>query len=160
MLPYLKEKFGNPSSVHLFGQEARIAVDTARRQVSKLIGARENEVVFTSGGTEANNLGIGGIAEANAHRGRHIITSEIEHSSVKGAVAQLEERGWEITRVPVSSEGVIAASDVAAALRDDTVLVSIMLANNEIGTIQPLNQIAEILQAGKAETGRTVYLHS
>src|ERR687886_1593786 len=101
MLPYLAEKFGNPSSVHFYGQEARAAVDRARREVAALINARPNEVVFLSGGTEANNLAIRGATEAQAGHGRHVITSVIEHSSVRGICDALEQRGWEVTRLPV-----------------------------------------------------------
>src|ERR671916_3482111 len=97
MLPYLTAKFGNPSSVHFYGQEARAAVDRARREVADLIGARPNEVVFLSGGTEADNLAVRGVAETNADRGRHVVTSEIEHSSVRGICDALEKRGWEVT---------------------------------------------------------------
>src|SRR5258706_10909187 len=101
MMPYLTEKFGNASSVHSFGQEARAAVDRARREVAALIGARANEVVFLSGGTEANNLAIRGLCEASEHHGKHIITSQIEHSSVRGICEALEKRGWEVTWLPV-----------------------------------------------------------
>src|SRR5437868_476963 len=116
MLPFLTEKFGNASSVHFFGQEARAAVDRARREVAALINARPNEVVFLSGGTEANNLAIRGIAETAAERGRHIITSAIEHSSVRGICESLERRGWEITRLPVYDDGV-ARRRTSAAIR-------------------------------------------
>src|SRR5947199_169660 len=107
MLPFLTEKFGNPSSVHFFGQEARAAVDRARREVAALVSARPNEVVFLSGGTEANNLAIRGIAEQNSERGRHIITTAIEHSSVRGICEALERRDWEITRLPVYDDDVV-----------------------------------------------------
>src|SRR5712691_4216326 len=100
MLPYLTERFGNASSVHSFGQESRAAVDRARRQVAAFVGARANEIVFTSGGTEANNLAIRGLCEAAQSHGRHIITSDIEHSSVRGICEALEKRGWEVTRLP------------------------------------------------------------
>src|SRR5436305_1252314 len=105
ILPFLTEKFGNPSSVHFFGQEARAAVDRARREVAALVSARPNEIVFLSGGTEANNLAIRGIAEQNSERGRHIITTAIEHSSVRGICEALEKRDWEITRLPVYDDG-------------------------------------------------------
>src|SRR5918911_4857075 len=95
MLPYLSEKFGNASSVHFYGQEARSALDRARREVAALVGARPNEIVFTSGGTEANNLAVRGVCETHAAHGRHIVASSIEHSSVRGVLAQMEERGWE-----------------------------------------------------------------
>src|SRR6266852_7663312 len=133
MLPYLTEKFGNASSVHLFGQEARAAVDKARRQIAALIGAHANEIVFTSGGTEANNLAINGICEASESHGHHIITSAIEHPSVRGAIESFEKRGWDVTRLPVYDDGIVRVEDVRAAIRPDTILISVMTANNEIG---------------------------
>src|SRR2546422_21929 len=144
MMPFLTEKFGNASSVHFFGQEARAAVDRARREVAALVGARPNEIVFLSGGTEANNLAIRGVCEAAESHGRHIVTSEIEHSSVRGICEALEKRGWEVTRLPVYDDGVVRVEDVRSALRPDTVLITIMLANNEIGTIQPVAEIGAI----------------
>src|SRR3979409_2125682 len=141
MLPYLTEKFGNASSVHQFGQEARAAADRARRQVATLIGARANEIIFTSGGTEANNLAIRGVCELAQAHGRHIITSSIEHPSVRGAIDSLEKRGWTVAHLPVYEDGIVRIEDVREALRPDTVLVSVMLANNEIGAIQPIREI-------------------
>src|SRR5215510_8297719 len=135
------ENFGNASSVHGFGQQARAAVDRARREVAALIGAKQNEIVFTSGGTEANNLAIRGLCEAAANHGRHVITSSIEHPSVAGVCVELEKRGWEVTRLPVYQNGIVRLEDVAAALRPETVLITVMLANNEIGTIQPVAEI-------------------
>src|SRR4030095_9782475 len=140
------ETFGNASSVHGFGQQARAAIDRARREVAALIGARQNEIVFTSGGTEANNLAIRGLCEASAAHGRHIITSAIEHPSVAGVCLELEKRGWEVTRLPVYENGIVRLEDVSAALRDDTVLITIMLANNEIGTIQPVREIGSMVR--------------
>lgn len=160
MLPYLTEKFGNASSVHFFGQEARSAIDRARRQVAALIGARSNEVVFLSGGTEANNLAIRGVAEANVAHGKHIITSQIEHSSVRGVCDALEARGWEITRLPVYEDGIVRVEDVRAAIRPDTVLLSVMLANNEIGTIQPIADLGALVQARRADGQRHLWLHT
>lgn len=160
MLPYLTEKFGNPSSVHLWGQEARAAVDHARQQVAALIGARPNEVTFVSGGTEANNLAIRGVAEQWAARGRHIITSTIEHPSVRGVCQLLEQRGWEVTRLPVGEDGIVRAADVQAALRPDTVLVTIMLANNEIGTIQPIAEIAAVVREMRTRNHPLPLLHA
>src|SRR6266487_2181980 len=132
MMPYLTEKFGNPSSVHFFGQEARAAVDRARREIASLIGAKPNEIIFLSGGTEANNLAIRGICEAAEAHGRHLITSEIEHSSVRGICEALEKRRWEVTSLPVYNDGIVRVEDVRSALRPDTVLITVMLANNEI----------------------------
>ncbi|HJS22819.1 MAG TPA: cysteine desulfurase family protein [Pyrinomonadaceae bacterium] len=140
------ETFGNASSVHGFGQQARAAIDRARREVAALVGARQNEIVFTSGGTEANNLAIRGLCEAASAHGRHVITSAIEHPSVAGVCAYLEKQGWEVSRLPVYENGVVRIEDVAAALRADTVLITIMLANNEIGTIQPISQIGALVR--------------
>lgn len=153
MMPYLTETYGNASSIHSFGQQARSAVDKARRQVASLVGARPNEVVFTSGGTEANNLAIKGVCEASASHGRHIITSAIEHPSVRGPLEELEKRGWEITRVPVSDGGIVRIEEISAAIRADTVLISLMLANNEIGTIQPVGDIGALIRT-KREAGQ------
>ena len=140
----LTQNFGNPSSVHGFGQQARAAVDRARREVAALINAKPNEIIFTSGGTEGNNLAIRGICEVAAAHGRHIVTSAIEHPSVRGVCSALEQRGWEVTRLPVYDNGIVRVEDVRDALRPDTVLVTVMLANNEIGTIQPIAAIAAI----------------
>jgi len=151
------ETFGNASSVHGFGQQARAAIDRARREVAALIGAKQNEIVFTSGGTEANNLAIRGLCEAAA--GRHIITSAIEHPSVSGVCVELEKRGWEVTRLPVYANGVVRIDDVAQALRPDTVLITVMLANNEIGTIQPISRIGSLVRETRA-TGQKLWLHT
>src|SRR5947209_11857067 len=160
ILPFLTEKFGNPSSVHFFGQEARAAVDRARREVAALTGARPNEIVFLSGGTEANNLAIRGIAEAAAERGRHIITTAIEHSSVRGICEALEKRDWEITRLPVYDDGVVRVEDVRAALRPDTVLVTVMLANNEIGTVQPVAEVGALVRERRDAGHKHLWLHT
>ena len=160
MLPYLTEKFGNASSVHGFGQEARAAVDRARRQVASLIGARANEIVFTSGGTEANNLAIRGICEAAEIHGRHVITSAIEHPSVRGVIDQLEKDGWEITRLPVYKDGIVRIDDVRAAIRRDTILISVMMANNEIGTIQPVMEIGELVSEERKRGHHHLWFHT
>ncbi|MDQ3688304.1 MAG: cysteine desulfurase [Acidobacteriota bacterium] len=160
MLPFLTSKFGNASSVHFFGQEARAAVDRARRDVAALVNARPNEVVFLSGGTEANNLAIRGIAEIAAEAGRHIITSTIEHSAVRGVCDALEKRGWEITRLPVYGDGLVRLDDVRAAIRPDTVLITVMLANNEIGTIQPITEIGALVSEERARGRRHLWLHT
>jgi cysteine desulfurase len=164
MLPYLTEKFGNASSVHFFGQEARAAVDRARREVAAMVGARANEIVFVSGGTEANNLAIRGITEASGSKASasgkgHIITSGIEHSSVRGISEELEKRGWEVTRLPAYEEGIVRVDDVRAALRPDTVLISVMLANNEIGTLQPVEEIGALVREER-DRGRALWLHT
>ena len=136
--------FGNPSSVHAEGREARALVDEARIHVGCLLNCNHRQILFTSGGTEANNLAIQGVAHANRERGKHIITSAIEHSSVKNACRELAREGYEITTIMPLPNGVIDSNDVAAAIRDDTVLITIMLANNEIGTIQPIQQICAL----------------
>ncbi|HYE13899.1 MAG TPA: cysteine desulfurase family protein [Pyrinomonadaceae bacterium] len=160
MLPYLTERFGNPSSVHFYGQEARSAVDRARREVAALVNARPNEIVFLSGGTEANNLALRGVAEMAAEHGRHIITSSIEHSSVRGICEALERRDWEVTRLPAYGDGVVRVEDVRKALRPDTVLVTVHLANNEIGTIQPVAEIGELVRERRDAGQRHLRLHT
>lgn len=159
MLPYLTEKFGNASSVHSFGQEARAAVDRARREIAALIEARPNEIVFLSGGTEANNLAIRGVCEATGSSG-HLITSSIEHSSVRGICDALEKRGWQVTRLPAYEDGVVRVEDVQAALRPDTILISVMLANNEIGTIQPIAKIGELVREDRARGRKNLFFHT
>jgi cysteine desulfurase len=160
MLPYLRDKFGNASSVHQFGQEARAAVDRARRQVASLINARANEVVFTSGGTEANNLAIRGISEAAEQYGRHLIASAIEHPSVRGVVDYLEKQGWSVTRLPVYENGIVRLDDVRAALREDTILISVMMANNELGTIQPVGEIGALVRAERERGRKHLWFHT
>jgi cysteine desulfurase len=159
MLPFLTEKFGNASSIHFFGQEARSAVDKARHQVANVINARQNEIVFTSGGTESNNLAIRGLCEANEKYGKHIITSQIEHPAVKNVCEVLEKRGVEITYLPVYEDGIIKIEDVKNAIREDTVLITIMTANNEIGTIQPVEEIGKIVRAER-EKGNKIWFHT
>ena len=160
MLPYLTEKFGNASSVHQFGQEARAAADRARRQVAAFIGARANEIIFTSGGTEANNLAIRGICELAESHGRHIITTSIEHPSVRGVLESLEKHGWVVTPLPVYEEGIIRLEDVRSALRPDTVLISVMMANNEIGTIQPIREVGELVRTERERAQRQIWFHT
>ena len=154
------ETFGNASSVHGFGQQARAAVDRARREVASLAGARQNEIVFTSGGTESNNLAIRGVCEAASAHGLHIITSAIEHPSVSGVCAELEKRGWEVSRLPVYGNGVVRVEDVTASLRPDTVLITVMLANNEIGTIQPLKEIGALVREKRSAGQKHLWLHT
>lgn len=160
MLPYLTELFGNASSIHWYGQQSKKAVAKARRQVSALIGADDNEVVFLSGGTEADNLAVIGVAEAFADKGRHIVTSVIEHPAVLKACHHLESVGWSVTYVPVSNDGVLDADDVRAAIRDDTTVVSVMTVNNEIGTIQPIAEIAVIVRERREAGQRHLHLHT
>jgi cysteine desulfurase len=144
MLPYFGERFGNPSSVHSFGQEARHALDEARGAVAAAIGARSDEIVFTSGGTEADNLAVAGVATALAGKGRHIITSKIEHHAVLGTCQHLASAGFEVTEVPCDGDGIVDPQSVRDAVRKDTVLITIMHANNETGAIQPVPEIGKI----------------
>ena len=144
MMPFFSEHAGNASSMHAAGQEARRAVDQARAEVAAAVGARPAEVVFTSGATESDNLAVLGVAFAGQHRGRHILTSAIEHHAVLEACHVLEDQGYAVTRVPVDARGVVDPDDVRRALRPDTVLVSVMAANNEIGTLQPVAEIGRL----------------
>ncbi|MFP4457016.1 MAG: cysteine desulfurase NifS [Clostridia bacterium] len=144
MVPYLSNVYGNASSVHTWGQEARIAVEEARESIANLIGATSSEIYFTSGGTEADNIALFGTVRAKEKKGKHIITSVIEHHAVLDAAHELETRGYDVTYIPVDKEGIISVDDVASAIREDTVLISIMLANNEIGTIQPIKEISKL----------------
>ena len=145
ILPFLEEKFGNPSSIHAAGREARAAIDDARDRLANLLGAKPHELIFTSGGTEANNLAILGLARSRAARGKHLISAKTEHHAVLNAVEHLEKfEGFEVTWLNVSENGLIDLNQLADSIRDDTVLVSIMHANNETGLIQPLREISEI----------------
>jgi cysteine desulfurase len=144
MLPYLGEVFGNPQSLHDWGDQARMAMDEAREKVAGLIGADGEEIIFTSGGTESNNLAIKGLALARQNQGKHVVVSAIEHFSVLHSARTLEKWGFEVTEVPVDKNGVVNPEDVKKSIRKDTVLVSIMHANGEIGTIQPIKEIAQI----------------
>jgi len=148
MLPFLAGKFGNPSSVHAAGREARAAIDDARDRLADLFGAKAHELIFTSGGTEANNLAILGLARSRATRGKHLISAKTEHHAVLNAIEHLEKReGFEVTWLNVSQAGGIDLDQLAHTIRDDTVLVSIMYANNETGVIQPLGEASEICRA-------------
>lgn len=144
MLPYFGEVYGNASSQHFFGREALMAVDKAREQVAKAIGCKPNEVYFTSGGTESDNWAIKGIALAHSDKGKHIITSCIEHPAVIKTCKALEKQGYEVTYLGVDNQGFISLDELEKAIRKDTILISIMTANNEIGTIQPFREIGEI----------------
>ena len=147
MSPYFCEIFGNPSSVHAFGREARKAVEQARRQVAAALGAQAGEIYFTGSGTEADNWALRGAAYAQKARGRHIITTQIEHHAVLHAAEQLEKEGFEVTYLPVDEDGVVSLEALEKALRPDTTLVSIMAANNEIGAIQPIREAAKLARA-------------
>jgi cysteine desulfurase len=142
MLPFLKGTFGNPSSIHAFGQGARRGLDLARERVAGLIGAAPEEIVFTSGGTESNNHAIAGVFEANRSKGQHIITTAIEHQAVLSVCHGLEQKGARVTYVGVDRHGTVSPGEVMAAVAADTVLISVMLANNDVGTIQPVREIA------------------
>lgn len=154
MLPYLKENYGNPSSIYALGQESRKAIETAREQVAKALRANSNEIFFTSGGSESDNWAIKGIAFANQDRGKHIITTNIEHHAVLHTCKYLEKYGFEITYLPVKSNGIIDIKDLKKAIRKDTILVSVMYANNEIGTVQPIEEI------GKITKEKGIYFHT
>lgn len=147
MRPFLEEEFGNPSSGHLYAVMPRQALNTARRQVAGLLNCAPEEVVFTSGGTEANNWAIIGTALALRDRGRHIITSSFEHPAVLNVCHFLEKEGYEVTYLPVDAQGIVGVADVEAALRPDTILVTIMHANNEVGSIQPIAEIASLAKS-------------
>ena len=185
MMPYLTDKFGNASSIHHFGQETRSAVDTARHQVAGMLNARPNEIVFTSGGTESNNLAIRGLIERRADtlvridaasaskpilaggtgdadksvRAPHIITSVIEHPAVKNVCEDLEKQNFRVTYLPVYEDGIVRMSDVDATLTDETILISVMAANNEIGTIQPICEIGQLVRKLR-ESGRKIWFHT
>ena len=146
MMPWLTTEFGNPSSLHYWGQQARAAVQKSREQVAHCLRVSAEELIFTSGGTEADNLALKGVAEAQGKKGKHIITSQIEHHAILHTCEYMEKHGYEVTYLPVDENGLVNPADVAAAIRPDTILVSIMLANNEIGTIQPIAEIGKIVK--------------
>ena len=154
MLPYFTDAFGNPSSIYSYGQEARGAVEEARIKVAELIGARSEEIIFTGGGTEADNYALKGIAYANERKGNHIITTSIEHHAVMEVCKFLERRGFRITRLPVDKYGLVAPDDVKKAITNKTILISVMHANNQVGTIEPVEEIGKIAR----EAG--VYFHT
>jgi cysteine desulfurase len=154
MLPYFTEAFGNPSSIYSYGQEAKGAVGEARVKIANLIGARDDEIVFTSGGTEADNFAIKGVAFANESKGNHIITSLIEHHAVIETYKFLEKRGFKVTYLPVDEYGLIDPGDVKKAVTERTILVSVMYASNEMGTIEPITEIGRITR----EAG--IYFHT
>ena len=154
MIPYFHDAFGNPSAIYSYGQEAKSAIEKARSSVAILIGARDEEIVFTSGGTEADNFALKGVAFANQKKGNHIITSAIEHHAVLESCKFLGKMGFKITTLPVDKYGLIDPEQVQKAITDKTILISIMHANNEIGTIQPITEISKIAR----EAG--IYLHT
>jgi cysteine desulfurase len=150
MMEVMNNNYGNPSSIHSFGREARHYIDLARETLARSIGAKENEIIFTSGGTEADNMALFGVAESYQHKGKHIITTQVEHHAVLHACQRLEKMGFEVTYLPVDETGEISLGDLISALRDDTILVSVMYGNNEVGTLQPIKEIGEILKAYQA----------
>lgn len=160
MLPYLSEAYGNASSTHQFGQQAKQAIEDARQQVAMLLNASPMEITFLSGGTESDNLAIKGIAEAHREKGRHIITSQIEHPAVLASCAHLEQQGWRVTYLPVYREGIVRIEDLREAITDETVLITVMHANNEIGTIQPLAEIAALVKERREAGQRHLHMHS
>jgi cysteine desulfurase len=154
MLPYFTENFGNPSSIYSYGQEAKNAVEEARTKIATFIGARQEEIIFTSGGTEADNLALKGVVFANENKGNHIIISSIEHHAVIETCRFLEKRGFKITYLPVDRSGLVDPVDVRKAITNKTILASVMYANNEVGTIQPIAEISKITK----EAG--IYFHT
>ncbi|MGE5575714.1 MAG: cysteine desulfurase NifS [Syntrophothermus sp.] len=154
MLPYFTEKFGNPSTLYFYGREAKQAIEDAREKVAAIIGAKPQEIIFTGGGSESDNYAIKGVAFANEAKGKHIITSAIEHHAVFDACKFLESRGFEVTYLPVDEYGLVNPDDVARAVRPDTILITVMHANNEVGTIEPIAEISRIAR----EKG--VYFHT
>ena len=149
MQPFIREQFGNPSSGHWYGEKPEQAVIEARQQVAKLVSCTAEEIVFTSGGTESNNHAIIGAAQANKERGNHIITTQIEHPAVLEVCRYLDSQGFETTFLPVDNKGMVSVSDVAGAMRPETILITVMHANNEVGTIQPIVEIAELARQSK-----------
>ena len=160
MTPYFTELFGNPSSIHAVGQEARYALDEARERVARVLNCRPREVVFTGGGTESDNAAIVGVATALQETGKHIITSSVEHHAVLHTCQHLESQGFEVTYLPVDSDGIVQPEAVYRAITDKTTLVSIMYANNEIGAINPIPDIAALVKQRASELSRTILFHT
>ena len=154
MMPYLTKNYGNPSSIYSLAQESASAIKKAREKTAKVLGAQPNEIYFTSGGTESDNWAIKGVADANKEKGRHIITTSIEHHAVLHTCQNLEKQGFAVTYLPVQSNGIISLDDLKRAIRKDTILISIMFANNEIGSIQPIKEI------GKIAKEKGIYFHT
>jgi len=154
MMPYFSEKFGNASSLHSFGLEAKEALEESREKVAGLLGAKPEEIIFTSGGTESDNLALKGIARKNQKSGKHIITTRVEHPAILECCRRLEKEGFEVTYLPVTNEGLVEIATLESAIRSDTILISVMHANNEVGTIQPLEEI------GRLAAEKDIYLHT
>src|SRR6202041_1294899 len=153
IMPYLAESYGNANSIHSAGQRARAAVDAARQSVADLLGAKSSEIVFTCGGTESDNLAIFGIVNPCDQPRKHVVTTAIEHHAVLNAAQALEKQGIDVTYVPASKEGIIDPEDIREAIRPETVLISVMLANNALGTLQPIEEI------GRIAAEEDVYFH-
>ena len=160
MLPYFTQLYGNASSVHTVGQEARYALDGARERVARVLNCRNREIVFTSGGTESDNAAIQGAATALEETGRHVITASTEHHAVLHACQVLENRGWEVTYLPVDDFGQVDPQQVYNAITNETTVVSVMYANNEIGTINPIADISAAVKTRAAEFNRTIVMHT
>ncbi|WP_061310231.1 cysteine desulfurase NifS [Clostridium botulinum] len=154
MLPFFTENFGNPSSLYSFSDKTKKAVNLARERVSKALNAEKNEIFFTSGGSEADNWAIKGIAYANKKKGNHIITTKIEHHAILHTAQFLEKEGFKVTYLPVDEEGFVSVEDIKNAITDETILVSVMFANNEIGTIEPIKEIGELCKE------KNIYFHT
>ena len=160
MLPYFSQLFGNASSIHALGQEAKKALDESRESIAQILGCRTSEVVFTSGGTESDNAALKGVAEALLQTGNHIITSSIEHHAILHTCQYLENAGFEVSYLPVDRFGRVDPEQVRRAITDRTILVTIMLANNEIGTIQPISEIARAVKEQARALERTIVVHT
>ena len=160
MLPYFSDIFATPSSIYALAQESRKVVDDSRQKIASLLGARRSEIMFTSGGTESDNAALRGVASALQSTGKHIITSQIEHHAVLHTCYQLEQLGYEISYLPVDQNGIINPTSVINAIREDTILVSIMMANNEIGTIQPIEQICCLVKDEAKRRGTNIIFHT
>lgn len=154
MLPYLKDNYGNPSSIYKLGREARKAIEDSREKIAKVLNCKANEIYFTAGGSESDNTAIKGIAKANKKRGNHIITSKIEHPAVLETCKQLEKEGFEITYISVDEKGIVDLEELKKSIKPTTILITIMFANNEIGTIQPIEEI------GKIAKENNIYFHT
>ncbi|KKK33102.1 cysteine desulfurase [Mesobacillus campisalis] len=150
MMQVMETQFGNPSSIHFFGRETRQILDETRQILADSIGAKPGEIILTSGGTEADNLALFGYAENNKEKGKHIITTMIEHHAVLHSAHELERRGFEVSYLPVDEKGIVSAEALKDALREDTILVSVMYGNNEVGTLQPVKEIGELLSGHQA----------
>lgn len=160
MLPYMTTNFGNPSSIYTLAQDARNAVDSSRKTISKILGSRSSEIVFTSGGTESDNTAIKGVSFAMKHLGNHIVTSMVEHHAVLHTCQQMEQFGFDVTYLPVDHNGQVRIEDLENSITENTILVSIMYANNEIGTIQPIKDMARTVKNKANELSKTIVFHT